>query len=191
MRILVDVDGVLLDFVGACCSRLGRKRDEVFDRLRYESLDEVFREWSDLSFVVEKPNFHDQLSWLKDSRKMLEDLREQGHQLIALTAPWVSSPTWCHDRIAKLEPAGFSPKEIIFCPQGQKKFVDGDVLIEDTLHTAIDWRGMRAEGGEELSIVVEQPWNERHRHKLEREVNVIHCPIYDVSRKVYAMEQKL
>lgn len=191
VRILIDVDGVLLDFVGACCDRLDRDKKEVFNRLRYERLDEVFHNWESLSAVVSRIDFHDRMHWLKDARGMLDNLRGQGHKLVALTAPWVSSPTWCHDRIKKLEPAGFSPKEIIFCPQGQKKFVDGDVLIEDTLQTAIDWRVMRAEGGNELAIVVEQPWNERHRHKLAREFNVVHCPIYEVSRKVYSLEQRL
>lgn len=184
MRILVDVDGVLFDFVGACCDRLDRSFNDIADRLVYERLDEVFPAWSALDRTVSRHDFHDSLTWLPGARKMIEDLREQGHQLIALTAPWVSSPTWCYDRIKKLEPAGFSPQEIIFCPQGQKKFVDGDILIEDTISTAIDWRDKQA--GDAFAIVIDQPWNARKREKLTHRTDVLVCGTDVAALKIYS-----
>lgn len=151
MIILLDVDGVLLDFVTPFLEPFGAEPSQ----LNWKRLDELVP-WSEACRRADAPGFHDKMQWYDGARDFVESLRRiPGAALIALTAPWDGSKTWIDERVKKLKPAGFRRDDVIFCPQRLKQFVRGDVLIEDTLSTAINW----GKAGPGTPIVIPRHWN--------------------------------
>jgi hypothetical protein len=176
MRILLDVDGVIADFVGALCRRLneGVEYDgyqgcdlvlpEMIHTLRLEEFfaNRQYREvriWNEIlankgEFCKTIKSYGEPYGETLDGLAALRSLGE----VIAITSPW--SPDWYEPRVAFLRSLGFANDQIVFCPSPQKRFFDGDVLVEDTIETACDWCGYdEGYDGAREAFVMRRPWN--------------------------------
>jgi hypothetical protein len=164
-KILVDVDGVLANFVGAVCQGLqawsGPSRRPSVVPLRYRP--ELFREYDMRKALTEReqeemhrmcssPGFCSGLEWYEGAKDWLAELRLLGH-VTALTAPYGNSPHWTEERREWLRG---HVDAVTFCHKERKADEPGDILIEDRLETCVEWSKRQGK----RSIVVDRPWNQ-------------------------------
>lgn len=139
MRVVLDVDGVIADFVGAV---LDVRNAIVFPPL---SRDHV-KEW-DMETLLPpghrdaffwhcgRPGFCARLAEFPSAIAALRELQRRGHEIVFATAPW-NSPTWIEERTAWLQ-ARFPGVEIHHVKD--KTGVHGDVFIDDKPEHVIAW----------------------------------------------------
>lgn len=154
MRILVDVDGVLVKFVERVSDwgyRIDFPRwDGTVDIPEFykQDVDAIYR-------YIQSAEFHHDIKIYEGVHEWLLKQRHSGHEVIAVTAPWKESTTWHYGRIMTLEKLGFKEKEIIFADKKQKPYVMGDVFIEDHVETLRQWEAKNSA----LAYLVKRPWN--------------------------------
>jgi len=164
-RFLVDVDGVLADFVGPAldiANRLaGTEYTEVdvkdWDLFGLPGLREVeSRSWN----RIKEPGWARYMPIMPGAQDFIRELSEIGDVRI-LTAP-VYSPTFCYDRWMWLEENfGIPHKHVSF---DKEKFAhDGDMLIDDRLDNVRDWlraHGRRRAKSVGTALLWDRPWNQ-------------------------------
>jgi 5'(3')-deoxyribonucleotidase len=156
--ILLDVDGVLADFTGALLRVANyitgghRKASDV-------STWDLFSPYSDsvrieLVHEIDKPNFCYALSPLPGAHQGVRGLRKLGH-VLAVTAPWKTSDTWCYERTKWLEHYfGFAANDVLHVTD--KFRVRGDVLIDDRESNIAAWSRLT----DGLGILWDAPHNQ-------------------------------
>lgn len=158
MRILLDCDGVLADFVGAVCRDLSRQ----FGEFRPDHFVEY--DLASQLGPLARSYFLGELS--SDPQLCPSILPYQEHKgyralssvadVVVLTSPW-TPPHWEGQRRRWLrEHFDVNPNQVIFAPRRQKQFVFGDVLVEDHIETAIQWYRRHPDG---QAFVMRRPWN--------------------------------
>jgi len=142
MIVLMDVDGVVADFVGGVLNELhdrGIAKDKdlvsigprhMFDYLSDEEAV-VARQ------IINAPGFAQRLGTVPGARYGVEQLVSMGFQVVFLTAPWDDSPTWCYDRTKWLEAMFPYDCSIIFTHA--KWHVKGDLFLDDYLPNLVKW----------------------------------------------------
>lgn len=150
MRILIDVDGVLADLAGAVCAELaaqGRQvRPEQFTT--YDMGTVVSR--TDLDFMFSREGFCASLDWYPGARAFLACLQDVG-DVVAVTKPFHGGKTWAHERTEWLQP--YLPAVI---STAHKKYVAGDVLVEDSEANCYTWLEANTSG---RAVLIDRPWN--------------------------------
>ena len=152
MRILIDCDGVMGDFVGGVVDALNE------ESLVAESMGYAARPRYDTTMVTSweiasclgvpkkrvydlasQPGFCAALRPLAGAREGVEALRSFG-DVYAVTSPIWSSPYWMHERVGWLkEKMGFDWDHIVFT--SSKHILDAAVLIDDKAATIRAWCG--------------------------------------------------
>lgn len=156
-RILLDVDGVLADFVGPVISwanGLRRAGDPPYTRQGITEFDllkawGIGHMWGELDRLVVRPGFCDALDPVPGAREFLFDL-QQVADVVIVTSPWKSSPTWCFERRNWLEKRLGYTGEVVFTKR--KDLVRGDVLIDDAAEHTDTFPG--------VGLLLDQPWNQ-------------------------------
>ena len=172
MRILIDCDGVLADFVGGVVDALNT------DSSRTEAMGGPVMPYYDAAMVTSwevascldipkqrvydiasQPGFCANLRPLPGAREGLDALRSFG-DVYAVTSPIWSSPYWMHERTGWLkDKMGFGWDHIIHT--SSKHILDATVLIDDKASTIRAW----CENGQGRMLrpgaLWSQPWN-RH-----------------------------
>lgn len=150
--VLCDVDGVLADFVGGVCTWLKAHglmmcpadfRGPIRNHLPGELCERL----------AQHVGFASSLEWYQDAIAFAAELKATT-DCVVVTAPWTGA-TWAAERTAWLDRV-FEPHDIIFAHGKQKHRVRGDILIEDTLATCIDWKMAHPEG---KALLMDRPWN--------------------------------
>lgn len=151
-RILIDVDGVLADLVGALCSRLSWKATE--ENITTYNFGECLspEDAGIFEATMAEPGFAASLPWYEGAKDMLAQMHKEG-DVVILTKPFHKSKTWVYDRNQWLK--GYADKII---HTGHKEYVSGDVLIEDSVENARKWQAAHPRG---QVILIPRPWN-RH-----------------------------
>lgn len=139
MRVVLDVDGVVADFVGGVL--------DVFNAICYPPVtrDQV-REWEMETLLPEayrpvffwhcsQPGFCADLAPLPSAVAAIREMRRRGHDVVFATSPW-SSETWIPERTAWLE-RHFGAVEIHHVKD--KTGVHGDVFVDDKPEHVIAW----------------------------------------------------
>jgi len=170
VRVLVDCDGVLADFVlrvvefvnhhtaGATRADFGRDavpytHDHVtgwdcFAALGAEHLQGAF------DAHASRPGFCRGLPVLKGAEQFVEAIRDLGCELVIVTTPYEAAQLWTHERIAWLRSHfEIEKRDVVFCKR--KELVRGEVLIDDALHNAESF----AEAGGRV-LLLDSPWNQ-------------------------------
>lgn len=142
-RILLDVDGVLADFVSAACDVLSRLtgRELRVDQLDQWDImkalgvpkiieDEAYRWFSAEGFCYS-------LKPYVGAREMVAELQTWA-DLYAVTAP-LDGPHWAFERENWLEAHFNIPRRRVVSAR-DKSIVVGDALVDDKLSNLVEWR---------------------------------------------------
>lgn len=155
MRILLDCDGVLCDFVGGMCEELNhhgfRYVPEDFKEFRMEKfLTPNARMVFDFAFGCS--GFCEGLEWYPGAKEFLKALRL--HTVHIVTAPG-RCETWDEERRNWLK-GHVNPEDIAFCHASFKPRISGDILIEDNADTGLAWLQENPSG---ILLLIDRPWN--------------------------------
>lgn len=154
--ILLDVDGVLADFVGEVI-RIGNelggsvKREEAtqYDVFKYFTPEIA----AAVKRAVAAEGFCLSLNPFREAMDGVAHLRDLGN-VYAVTSPW-SSKTWCYERTSWLRSCfGFRTGEIVHT--AAKYLVRGDVLIDDKASHVQEWQVVNPSG---LALLMDAPYN--------------------------------
>jgi 5'(3')-deoxyribonucleotidase len=156
VEILVDVDGVLADYVGNLCTRFLPDRNPR-EFLSYD-LDDHLTTAEREVWAAErvKEGFCAGIAWYVGAQAFLHDLRDL-HKVVILTARDSRAHHWVRERDEWLARAGVRWGDILYCPRDQKHRVQADVLIEDNVDTCNDWARRNRDGH---AILVDRPSNQ-------------------------------
>ncbi len=133
---LYDVDGVLLDFVGAVFRARGESREPV---LRYDFLT------ANDKVMLRSPDFWETLHPMPGAMAAIDRRRAIGHDIVAVTAPWHSCKGWGFVRRHLLKKHfGIHQDNVIITHR--KDLVRGDYFVDDNPDTVSLW-GLRNPGG--------------------------------------------
>lgn len=148
--ILLDVDGVLADFIGPVCAlaewatKRKHKREDVtrFDfasclRLSPDEKREVVKS-------LKEPGFWDSLPVFDGAQEGVARLREVA-DVVIVTSPWNSCPTWLYEREAWLK-KHFDIAHGDVISTNRKHVVYGAMLIDDKTETLHAWRKVWGNG---------------------------------------------
>lgn len=138
MRILLDMDGITVDFFGPLLAEYYKRTGE------YVRLDQI-TEWDMGSNVTNKqalfeifhePGFFERLPPMPGAIKAIQELIHSGHEVVIVSSPCTSHAAsekinWCKQYLPFID-----PKNIILCHHNNKHTVMGDVLIDDNADTA-------------------------------------------------------
>lgn len=158
--ILLDVDGVIGDFVGMICSILNRRFATNYteaDFMHWDlrtTLAPAESKW--LNEALQQEGIATVIDPYPGAKEFVEELKTIG-TVLALTAPYQSSKTWPYERQQWLLKRFGLP--MLSVPGEYKHMFDGDFLIEDKLITVEQWADTR---GTE-AILIDRPWNQDPR----------------------------
>lgn len=140
--ILLDIDGVLLDFEAAArrvCAEVGHDLrvdcHDFTDQLHRDHIDvwrHYMRRTAEPGFCYEIP-FYDSIAALG----FVEALQELG-DVVAVTSPLSHSPHWHHERLERLTSwGGIQRNDVVFTKR--KDLVVGDIFVEDNYANLEKW----------------------------------------------------
>lgn len=165
MRILLDVDGVLGDFVTEVvefCNKyertlgsLGWTPDNVteFDILRALKCEHL---QARLDLHMAESDFCRHMPVYDGAPDFVAQLRGLG-EVVIVTSPYSAVPTWSHARLAWLEEHFSIPKhDVIFAKR--KELIRGDVLIDDKTENCEAFNRASSYRG---AILFDRPWNQK------------------------------
>jgi 5'(3')-deoxyribonucleotidase len=159
--VVVDIDGVLADFVGAICaflnSRQGKYKYTVEDFTDYEICN-CLKKGDRLHFDMApfNPNFVYNIRRYDGAQDFIREL-SKFFDIILITAPW-KGPYHTQARQEWVE-SFLSPKwakniDFQWVTADERVYMPGDLLIEDNLVTALKWSKLGKK-----AIVFDRPWN--------------------------------
>lgn len=130
MKLLIDVDGVLADFVGGVRRTLNLPADWAPTRFELQQDPLVGPRWKELCAAIAEPGWCLGLHEFADTyADLCFKLITNGHEVQFVTSPWKSSPHWVAERTEWLQ-AFFGPDaRVVFT--SEKHLVKGDWLIDD------------------------------------------------------------
>lgn len=138
MRILLDMDGITVDFFGPLLAEYYKRTGE------YVHIDQI-TEWdmgknvtnSKLLFdIFHEPGFFEKLPPMPGAIETIQELIHSGHEVVIVSYPCTAHAAaekinWCNKYLPFLE-----LKNIILCHHNNKHTVMGDVIIDDNAETA-------------------------------------------------------
>lgn len=162
--VLVDVDGVIADFCGKVSEYIEDRFDIEIDRSKIYSdvREEADGLWDDsCEAYIRSEGFAQTLDELPGGVEGVKKIMKE-RDVVFVTSPYDSSPTWCFDRFAWLkERFDITRDDIIFARD--KRFIDGITLIDDRFENVVDWSIYN----ERCSILKKTSQNEADLNKSE------------------------
>lgn len=165
MRILLDVDGVLADFVWevikVCADKFG-------DHWNYSDITQFdiatalgyTKEQEKILFdELKKPGVCENMAVIPGAKAAVDRLRELG-DLYIVTSP-MTSPTWTHERENWLLDNFGIPRDKVIHSR-VKTFIRGDCLIDDRADTVEAWAEYNPLG---CGFLVDRPWNQHSKYR--------------------------
>lgn len=152
MRIAIDMDDCLTQFVRYWCQRYNEIYDDNLDYLSITEWDiEKFVKCTrqQIYDILDEPRFFQQPKPERDARRVLERLKEAGHDVFVVTATY--NPNVCNDKAIWLHAyMGLEQKDIIYAIR--KELINADMLIDDGSHNIRGFCGK--------TIVFDRPHNQ-------------------------------
>lgn len=167
MRVLLDCDGVLCDFVTAYLSIVNqvlRRKHTVDDVTEWEierSLGLTDAEAETVASYVRSRGFASQLLPYPGAQDAVLALRAAGHSVYFVTAPYRGlrhhHVSWAADREHYLiDHFGAAPGDVLSVYGETKHLVSGDVFVDDRIGTVVRWQRHNPDG---MSLLWAQPYN--------------------------------
>lgn len=140
MKILLDVDGVVADFVkglemvlGHTFSSEDKKHWAVHNRLDRATRNQALEEMADA-------HFWESLPLMEGAKEGVNYLETMGHQIVWVTSPWPSCESWDSARAKWLEKHfDIIGKKHHLIIAADKSDVKGDVFIDDKPSHVREW----------------------------------------------------
>lgn len=164
--ILLDVDGVIADFVGALCELLKCNGVALsVEDVKCWDLAELSKSWPEddrktLNKLITQTDgytWHDLIQPYPGSRAFVNRLSNFGkREVLYVTSP-LGVPSWHNAREDWLQQHfGAKRDQIIFAHSAAKKHVAGAMLIEDRYDTCLNWV---QQDPTRKAYVLARPWN--------------------------------
>jgi len=169
--VLLDCDGIMADFVGACVRELA----SVGVHVRAEDVDryDMMSAWKlthgareTLLAAWNRPGFCSSLAPYPGAREGVDALREIAEVYVVTTPMW-SSLTWMRERTDWLESRMGIPKQRVVHTEA-KHVIDGDLLVDDNDRNLCAWseEALRRYRATYQGILWSRPWNDHARWDL-------------------------
>lgn len=186
LEILIDVDGVVVDFVTPVLETLHLINGNTYaldmvtewDIVRCLGLDRD--DWAECTQMIQAPGFARNLKPLPGAIEAVK-LLSKDHDVYFCTADWRGSTTWVYDRNHFLTDH-FGPVGKKTIHTSFKERVYGDILIEDKASTVLNWTKRWGN----LAMLIDRPYNRRFR---DADDNLVEVPAE--TNRVYNWEQIL
>jgi 5'(3')-deoxyribonucleotidase len=159
-RILLDVDGVVADYVARYLQVVQHVTGRCFaeqDVTQWNiaaALGLTDQEESRVHEITARPGFCSDLVPYPGARAAVQQLARQ-HTIVWLTTPSESSPTWRQDRRLWLV-RHFGKLGDTVVQTHQKQTVAGDLLVDDRVDNCIRWARVHPSG---RAVLWTRPWN--------------------------------
>ncbi len=156
MLLAFDADGPLFDFMGGLCTRL---RAEGFQYEPHQALHWDLSAWVHpldmraVNHIMGTEGFCFSLPWMPGAHVLVQQLRDDGHDVICVTSPH-RSRHWAYERTQSLLTL-FEADDILLVKGPRKALVHADVLVEDHPGNAAKW----CEFNHGTALLVDRTWN--------------------------------
>lgn len=141
--ILLDVDGVLADFVGhyidtlEWCGKVQVCREDIVNEDIPGCLQLTTHQRQTAEMLIASAGAAERIRALEGAATAVATLRGMG-RVVFVTTPWPGAATWVHDRLQWLGVRfGCRPED--YFPVADKSLVDGAVMIDDSLRNVAMW----------------------------------------------------
>lgn len=150
MRILLDCDGVICNFVDKILEFDNHEHtyESITDFNIFKAWGQVER-WKDFTQWISVPGRVLDMKPFDGAVEFVNELRKFGEVAIA-TSPF-KSPNWIPERLEWLE-INFGFKADDVCVWSKKHWISADLLIDDSLDNALNFPGN--------VFLLEAPWNQ-------------------------------
>lgn len=172
MVILMDVDGVCADFIGACLNFINDKHKTNYtnDDINQDIRKTLSHLWDDdCEKMIKSPGFCESLSIIPGCLEAYEYFRKTGYRIVFCTTPYRNAPHWPHERFLWLKKHfKIEREDLIFATD--KRFVHGVALIDDKPSNVISWKQyhMHANNSGGTGVVFKQPWNLKDSLEIQK-----------------------
>ncbi len=169
LRIIVDMDGILADFMGGiwrtCQARYGVAGDTEKVTSFYHlsnGLEKPLPDGERLDDLFHQPGFFAALEPLSGAQEAMRALVDEGHEVVIASTP--CTPHSAAEKIAWMEQHfPMIPRKNVFIGH-LKHYIGGDVLIDDGLHNAMAFRKAQPPA---LVVTLAYPYNDPMNVALE------------------------
>lgn len=166
MRILLDCDGVLSDFVGYVLDTIREQTGREYapadvTQWDFGNLLVSETETRNLWAALKQPGVAQELRPIEGAAAAVEALRLTGQDLYVVTSPMPGCPTWAYERELWLrDHMGIERKRVIHT--SAKHLVVGDMLVDDNADNVTSWHGSSRARSQPLhvAVLVDAPYNQ-------------------------------
>lgn len=168
MKILIDVDGVMLNTQEALLNRLNNRYDTRYtleNVTHYHWFENVYKNINPWAELEDYTFWHDEVS-LIDGAKNAFDWLNREHEVYFVTASNVFNPAFAEKMICLKRNLDVSTDWLnnhIVITQ-HKELVQGDVLIDDCAENVYKW--IVASSPRKFGLLFGQPWNKDNEYNL-------------------------
>lgn len=169
MRILIDIDGVMLNTQEALLKRLNKKYgtrytlENVTNYTWFENVYKNINPWAELEY---ESFWQEEVSLIDGAKEAFWTLYNNGYAIYFVSAsnpfnPALQQKLWCLSRLLDL-PLDWLCKHIVITQY--KELIVGNVLIDDCANNVHNWEDVsnfRVDG-----LLFGQPWNENNDYKF-------------------------
>ena len=144
-RVILDVDGVVADFVPHLLQAIGYEGGAEtitdYDLRKFLTLAQQER----MDQTLAQGEFWHTLPVIEGALEGIDEIREQRHEIIWATSPWVACPNWEGIRREWLyRHFDVDPSEIVFT--FQKQLLTAEFFIDDSPEAVVAWQRAHSRG---------------------------------------------
>ena len=154
-RVIVDVDGVVADFLGhllpAIGYEAGRETIVDYDIKKFLSLAQQER----MDQVLREPSFWQTLPVMSGALEGIDEIRERGHEIVWATSPWLPCAGWesiRRDWLKRHFDVAF--QEIVYT--FRKDVLTAEFYIDDRPESVVAWQRAHSRG---IAFLYDAPYN--------------------------------
>ncbi len=168
MRILIDVDGVILNTQEALLKRLNNRYGTKYtleNVTHYHWFENVYKNINPWAELKDCTFWHNEVTLIDNAKDAFNQLN-QNHEIYFVTASYVfnlalSEKMYCLKDLLDVSGQWLNDHTII---TQHKELVQGDVLIDDCAENVYKW--IMASSPRRLGLLFGQPWNKDNKYNL-------------------------